>query len=148
MRISREEVDDRRSEILDLVLKGKTNPEISELVGCKESTVKRYVGELLKENGAKTREELIVKVLGGDEMLEDWDYKERESGRSETLIKAIEKIESLEKKLNLALSCIKDYADEDNWTGHNDSSADIWCGPRGIDGFRHAQKTLKEIEEC
>lgn len=61
-----------------------------------------YVGKLFKEYNVKNREELIVKVKSGGKMLEEWNYTESESGRSETLIKAIEKIEMLEKKLAIA----------------------------------------------
>lgn len=78
-------------------------------------------------------------------MLQDWSYDEEESGRSETLVKAIEKIEVLEKQLNIAIRWLKYYADEDNWTSHNDSSSDIWCG-FGFDGYSRAQTALEEIK--
>lgn len=136
-----------KDKVLESILEGKTNLQICKIINRQLPTVTYYVGKLFKEYNVKNREELIVKVKSGGKMLEEWNYTESESGRSETLIKAIEKIEILEKKLNLALSCIKDYANEDNWCGHGGSSADIWCGPRGTDGFLYARKALKEITD-
>lgn len=136
-----------KDKVLELVLQGKTNPQIAKIIDRKLITAEVYVSQILKENNVKNRNELIIKHIGGDKMLEELSYDETESGRSETLIMAIEKIEKLEKKLNIALSCLKEYADEENnWVGHGDSSADIWCGS-GINGFDSAQTALKEIED-
>ena len=40
-------------------------------------------------------------------MLKDYTYEEQESGRSETLVQSIEKIERLEKQLNIAKDLFK-----------------------------------------
>ena len=42
-------------------------------------------------------------------MLQDYTYEEQESGRSETLIQALEKIELLEKQLNIAVEALEFY---------------------------------------
>ena len=42
-------------------------------------------------------------------MLQDYTYEEQESGRSETLIQALEKIERLEKQLNIAVEALEFY---------------------------------------
>jgi len=74
-------------------------------------------------------------------MLDEYNYDEVESGRSETLVKAIEKIEVLEKKLEIAicgLSQIKSmgferYLMPNGWRAVSEM--------RGV-----AEKTLKEIK--
>ena len=79
-------------------------------------------------------------------MLEEYSYTEKESGRSETLVKAIDKIELLEKKLNLAIFTLKRYADEDNWDGPDEMHQE-WFTDSPLDGgFKYAQETLKTIE--
>ena len=74
-------------------------------------------------------------------MLQDWGYDEEESGRSETLVKAIEKIEVLEKKLEIAiygLSQIKSMGFE------RYLMANGWRAVSEMRGV--AEKTLKEIK--
>ena len=41
-------------------------------------------------------------------MIEPYNYNDEPSGRSETLVQAIEKIERLEKQLKIALSSMRD----------------------------------------
>lgn len=48
-------------------------------------------------------------------MLEEYTYTERESGRTDTLVKAIEKIELLEKKLNIAVKYLKKLTHKEDW---------------------------------
>lgn len=48
-------------------------------------------------------------------MLEEYNYNEIESGRGETLVKALEKIERLEKGLDRALSVLQDIIDTDKY---------------------------------
>ena len=42
-------------------------------------------------------------------MLPDYTYEEQESGRTDTLIQALEKIERLEKQLNIAVEALEFY---------------------------------------
>ena len=42
-------------------------------------------------------------------MLQDYTYEEQESGRTDTLIQALEKIERLEKQLNIAIMALEFY---------------------------------------
>ena len=42
-------------------------------------------------------------------MLQDYTYEEQESGRTDTLIQALEKIERLEKQLNIAVEALEFY---------------------------------------
>lgn len=135
-----------KDKVLELVLQGKTNPQIAKIIDRKLITVEVYVSQILKENNVKNRNELIIKHIGGDKMLEEWSYDETESGRSETLIKAIEKIELLEKKLNLAIFTLKRYADEDNWDGPDEMHQEWFIDSPLDGGFKYAQKTLETIE--
>lgn len=81
-------------------------------------------------------------------MLEDWSYDEIESGRPETLVKAIERIEKLEKQLNLAKLYLKKYADEDSWIAATDAEWDTQDIFLDGCGYYPAQKALQEIDEC
>ena len=42
-------------------------------------------------------------------MLQDYTYEEQESGRSETLVQALERCERLEKQLNIAVEALEFY---------------------------------------
>ena len=42
-------------------------------------------------------------------MLQDYTYEEQESGRSETLVQALERCERLEKQLNIAIEALEFY---------------------------------------
>lgn len=42
-------------------------------------------------------------------MLEEYTYQERPSGRTDTLVKALDKIEKLEKQLAIAVEVLKYY---------------------------------------
>lgn len=75
-------------------------------------------------------------------MLEDWSYQDIESGRSETLVKALDKIEILEKKLEIAiygLSQIKSMGFE------RYLMANGWRAVSEMRGV--AEKTLKEMRD-
>lgn len=45
-------------------------------------------------------------------MLDEYNYTETESGRSETLVKAIERIEVLERKLSIAMDTLHEILNE------------------------------------
>lgn len=79
-------------------------------------------------------------------MLDEYNYDEVESGRSETLVKALDKIEVLEKQLNIAIHCLKRYADEDNWTTFNDNCVFAEIFLDDFDGYSRAQTALEDIE--
>lgn len=81
-------------------------------------------------------------------MLDDYTYEEIESGRVETLVQAIDKIEKLEMKLKIALRCLKLYANIDEWSSPNDQcSADIFFSSGVEGGWEPAERALKEINE-
>jgi hypothetical protein len=59
-------------------------------------------------------------------MLEEYNYTEQPSGRVDTLVKAIERIERLEKQLKIAVEALKNYTQT---------------------GYNVAQRALNEIKE-
>lgn len=82
-------------------------------------------------------------------MIEPYNYNDEPSGRSETLVQALEKIERLEKQLMVAVITLQEYADEDNWyfCVEDFDSGIIAKGCFGEYGYKKAQDTLKRLEE-
>lgn len=54
---------DRERQVLDLVLKARSNSEIARQLGIGQRTVKGYVSQLMKKTGADNRIELTVRTL-------------------------------------------------------------------------------------
>lgn len=76
--------------------------------------------------------------------IEEYNYNDVESGRGETLVKALDKIELLEKQLDIAIEILEFYADTGNWyTNQNGES----CEFAGWDGYEDAQEALQQIKE-
>lgn len=67
-------------------------------------------------------------------MLEEYTYEEQESGRTETLIQALEKIERLEKQLEIAIKAL-----ETAHTYPSSTSLKEWCEQK--------IKQIKELEK-
>ena len=59
------------------------------------------------------------------EVLDEYNYEEEESGRTETLVKTIDKVEILKQQLEIAKKCLSIYAQA---------------------GHTQAKKALKDIE--
>ena len=65
----------------------------------------------------------------------------------------IRQIERLQKKLDIAVKALKEYADEGSWcdclswNGWMEDSEVVCGGQFGENGFEPAQKALKEMEE-
>lgn len=55
-------------------------------------------------------------------MLDEYNYTETESGRSETLVKAIERIEVLERKLSIAMDTLHEILNEDLYNLDEDAA--------------------------
>jgi len=55
-------------------------------------------------------------------MLDEYNYTETESGRSETLVKAIERIEVLERKLNIAMDTLHEILNDDLYNTDEDAA--------------------------
>lgn len=86
-------------------------------------------------------------------MIEEYNYNEEESGRTETLIKSLEKIELLEKKLDIAIKTLEEYGDCENWYNiYRQDSMDECPLYWGIKwkkeyGYKLAHRRLKQIKE-
>lgn len=83
--------------------------------------------------------------------LEENTYDEIPSGRVETLVQAIDKIEKLEMKLSIAVEALKEYADEFLWDdcktkGDNYDYIHPNCAWYS-DGYKTAQEALAKIKE-
>ena len=82
-------------------------------------------------------------------MIEPYNYNDEPSGRSETLVQALDKIEKLEMKLSIAVEALKEYAEEDNWedchAGFLANPIDYGC--YGYYGYQQAQEALAKIKE-
>lgn len=59
----RDDLTERENEILRLVVEGRTNSEIGELLHLAEGTVKNYVSTILRKRDAKNRTELAIKAM-------------------------------------------------------------------------------------
>lgn len=136
------------NDVFALILEGKSNVDIGKILNRSISSINRYMGLILKKYDVKTRNELYVKLANEDKkaMLQDWGYEEEESGRTETLVQALDKIELLEKKLNLAIFTLKRYADEDNWDGPDEMHQEWFTDSRLDGGFKYAQEAIETIE--
>ena len=53
-------ISPRQLEVLKLMAEGKSNKEISSILGCAETTVKTHVTALFKELGARNRTEAVI----------------------------------------------------------------------------------------
>jgi DNA-binding NarL/FixJ family response regulator len=79
----------REREVLDLILKARSNREIARHLGIEERTVKGHVGRLMRKAGADNRIELTMRVLNRTASSGDLFVERRRSERrkspSETL---------------------------------------------------------------
>ena len=86
--------------------------------------------------------------------IERYNYNDEPSGRSETLVQALEKIERLEKQLEIAIKALEIYADKTNWDNHftieiNNCEIEVITFIEGTnkDGEFYAEKALNQIKE-
>ena len=86
--------------------------------------------------------------------IEPYNYNDEPSGRVETLVQAIDKIEMLEKQLKIAVEALNKYANKDNWQNHytidlNDWELELIVFDDGeVDnGEFYAQEALQQIKE-
>ena len=104
--------------VCQLLVEGLSYQEIANILNVKLITVKKQAESVMHKFNLKNNVSLAVfyykNYMEGKEMpLEEYSYEEVESGRSETLVKALEKIERLEAGLNKALFVIQEIIDAD-----------------------------------
>lgn len=69
-------------------------------------------------------------------MIDEYNYNDEPSGRADTLAMALDKCERLEKQLDIALKCLKEYADEN-----------YYLFPTYRNGHERAKQALNKIKE-
>ena len=79
-------------------------------------------------------------------MLEENTYDEIPSGRVDTLVKAIERIERLEKQLKIAVEALKNLTNSDNWSVEQVDGEHVFCFNMKYP-WRFTGDALKKIEE-
>jgi DNA-binding NarL/FixJ family response regulator len=57
------ELTDRERQVLELILRARSNREIAEELGIEERTVKAHVGRLMRKTGSDNRIELSIRAL-------------------------------------------------------------------------------------
>ena len=78
--------------------------------------------------------------------IERYNYNDEPSGRSETLIQALEKIERLEKQLNIAVEALKELTNSDNWEIEQVDGEHVFCFNMKYP-WRFTGEALKKIKE-
>lgn len=79
-------------------------------------------------------------------MLKDYTYEEQDSGRVDTLVQAIERIERLEKQLEIAVKALKDLTNSDNWSVEQVDGEHVFCFNMKYP-WRFTGDALKKIKE-
>jgi len=74
----------REREVLDLILKARSNREIARHLGIEERTVKGHVGRLMRKAGADNRIELTMRVLNRSAASGDLFVDRRQNERRKT----------------------------------------------------------------
>ena len=57
------DLTDREYEVLDLMVKGKSNPQIADLLFVSENTAKAHVGKVMTKLKTSNRVEAVVKAI-------------------------------------------------------------------------------------
>ena len=59
--------------------------------------------------------------------IEPYNYNDEPSGRSETLVQALERCERLEKQLKIAVEALKNLTNSDNWSVEQVDGEHVFC---------------------
>lgn len=82
-------------------------------------------------------------------MIEPYNYNDEPSGRSETLVQALDRCERLEKQLEIAVEALEYYENKDNYDRHHQvvNGSNEWDSNVMIDCGNKAEKALQKIKE-
>ena len=78
--------------------------------------------------------------------IEPYNYNDEPSGRTATLIQALEKIERLEKQLKIAVEALKNLTNSDNWSVEQVDGEHVFCFKVKYP-WRFTGEALKQIKE-
>ena len=78
--------------------------------------------------------------------IERYNYNDEPSGRTDTLIQALEKIERLEKQLKIAVEALENLTNSDNWSVEQVDGEHVFCFNMKYP-WRFTGKALKKITE-
>lgn len=117
-------------EYCEYVIEGLTNPEIAEKLNVSLITAKVNTSRAMRAYNVRNRVELALAYYKDKKMLEEYEYKEKENERSETLVKTLD-------KLKIAVEALKKYADSSNWKTNEFGENCCWI----------AQEALAKIKE-
>lgn len=117
-------------EYCEYVIEGLTNPEIAEKLNVSLITAKVNTSRAMRAYNVRNRVELALAYYKDKKMLEEYEYKEKENERSETLVKTLD-------KLRIAVEALKKYADSSIWKTDESGENCCWI----------AQEALAKIKE-
>ena len=78
--------------------------------------------------------------------IERYNYNDEPSGRSETLVQALDKCERLEKQLKIAVEALKNLTNSDNWSVEQVDGEHVFCFNMKYP-WRFTGEALKKIKE-
>lgn len=78
--------------------------------------------------------------------IEPYNYNDEPSGRTDTLIQALEKCERLEKQLRIATEALKNLTNSDNWSVEQVDGEHVFCFNMKYP-WRFTGEALKKIKE-
>ena len=78
--------------------------------------------------------------------IERYNYNDEPSGRTETLVQALDKCERLEKQLKIAVEALKNLTNSDNWSVEQVDGEHVFCFNMKYP-WRFTGEALKKIKE-
>ena len=79
-------------------------------------------------------------------MIEPYNYNDEPSGRTETLVQALDRCERLEKQLKIAVEALKNLTNSDNWSVEQVDGEHVFCFNMKYP-WRFTGEALKKIKE-
>ena len=78
--------------------------------------------------------------------IERYNYNDEPSGRTDTLIQALDRCERLEKQLKIAVEALKNLTNSDNWSVEQVDGEHVFCFNMKYP-WRFTGEALKKIKE-
>lgn len=78
--------------------------------------------------------------------IEPYNYNDEPSGRTDTLVQALDRCERLEKQLKIAVEALKNLTNSDNWSVEQVDGEHVFCFNMKYP-WRFTGEALKQIKE-